>query len=457
MATTNYKEIAQAILEAIGGKDNVNSAAHCATRLRLVLKDEAKVNKAEIEKMDAVKGVFSTGGQFQIIIGQGTVNHVYAELAALAGIQEMSTADVKDAAMEKLNPFQRFCRMLSNIFVPIIPAIVAAGLLMGLLGVVDKVGLGHLTDTWWFMLLDMFSSAAFNFLPILIAISAAKQFKCNPYLAATIGGIMIHPALQNAWTQGSGYETVNVMGIIDMPLLGYQGTVLPILIVIFVMSYIEKYTRKFVPKMLDILLTPLITVLLTGFLALVVIGPVANMVGTGISTFFTYALNNFGIFAGLLLGGSYSSIVITGIHHSFHAVELELIGNTGFNSLLPIWVMANVAQGGAAFAVYFLAKNAKTKAIALPSAVSCLFGVTEAAIFGVNMKYGRPFIGAAIGGALGGAYVVLTHVVFTAVGVTGLPAVAIAAPGTTVNYLMAMGIALVGAFVATWILGIKED
>ena len=457
MATTNYKEIAQAILEALGGKENINSAAHCATRLRLVLKDETKVNQAEIENMDLVKGVFSTGGQFQIIIGQGTVNRVYAELADLAGIQEMSTADVKDAAMEKLNPFQRFCRMLSNIFVPIIPAIVAAGLLMGILGVVDKVGLGHLTDTWWFMLLDMFSSAAFNFLPILIAISAAKQFKCNPYLAATIGGIMIHPALQNAWTQGSGYETVNVMGIVDMPLLGYQGTVLPILIVIFVMSYIEKYTRKFVPKMLDILLTPLITVLLTGFLALVVIGPIANVVGTGISTFFTYALNNFGIFAGLLLGGSYSSIVITGIHHSFHAVELELIGNTGFNALLPIWAMANVAQGGAAFAVYFLAKNAKTKAIALQSAVSCLFGVTEAAIFGVNMKYGRPFIGAAIGGALGGAYVVLTHVVFTAVGVTGLPALAIAAPGTTLNYLIAMGIALVGAFVATWILGIKED
>lgn len=253
---------------------------------------------------------------------------MYAELAALAGIQEMSTADVKDAAMEKLNPFQRFCRMLSNIFVPIIPAIVAAGLLMGILGIVDKVGLGHLTDTWWFMLLDMFSSAAFNFLPILIAISAAKQFKCNPYLAATIGGIMIHPALQNAWTSGTGYETVNVLGIIDMPLLGYQGTVLPILIVIFVMSYIEKYTRKYMPKMLDILLTPLITVLVTGFLALVVIGPIANTVGSAISTFFTYALNNFGIFAGLLLGGSYSSIVITGIHHSFHAVELELIGNT---------------------------------------------------------------------------------------------------------------------------------
>ena len=457
MANTNYNEIAKAILEAIGGKDNVNSAAHCATRLRLVLKDEAKVNKAEIEKMDVVKGVFSTAGQFQIIIGQGTVNHVYSELATLAGIQEMSTADVKDAAMEKLNPLQRFCRMLSNIFVPIIPAIVAAGLLMGILGVVDKIGLSHLKEEWWFLLLDMFSSAAFNFLPILIAISAAKQFKCNPYLAATIGGIMIHPALQNAWTQGTGYDTVDVMGIIDMPLLGYQGTVLPILIVIFVMSYVEKYTRKFVPKMLDILLTPLITVLVTGFLALVVIGPLANTVGTGISTFFTYALDNFGIFAGLLLGGSYSSIVITGIHHSFHAVELELIGNTGVNPLLPIWAMANVAQGGAAFAVYFLAKNTKTKAIALPSAISCLFGVTEAAIFGVNMRYGRPFIGAAIGGALGGAYIVFSKVTFTAVGVTGLPAIAITSSGTTVNYLIAMAVAVVGAFIATWILGIKED
>lgn len=457
MANQNYAEVAKAILSAIGGAENVNSAAHCATRLRLVLKDESKVDQAAIEKMDIVKGVFSTAGQFQIIIGQGTVNRVYAELASLAGIQEMSTADVKDAAMEKLNPFQRFCRMLSNIFVPIIPAIVAAGLLMGILGVVDKVGLGHLKEEWWFMLLDMFSSAAFNFLPILIAISAAKQFKCNPYLAATIGGIMIHPALQNAWTQGTGYETVSVMGLFDMPLLGYQGTVLPILIVIFVMSYVEKYTRKFVPKMLDILLTPLITVLVTGFLALVVIGPIANTVGGAISTFFTYALNNFGIFAGLLLGGTYSSVVITGIHHSFHAVELELIGNTGFNPLLPIWAMANVAQGGAAFAVYFMTKNAKTKAIALPSAVSCLFGVTEAAIFGVNMKYGRPFIGAAIGGALGGAYVMMTKVLFTAVGVTGLPALAITAPGTMLNYLIAMGIALAGAFIATWILGIKEE
>ena len=453
----NFPKIAEQTIAKLGGKENITTLAHCATRLRLTLADESKVDKEAIENIEGVKGQFSTSGQYQIIFGSGTVNKVHAEMQKQMGIGDMSTAEVAAAGAANQPLLQRIVKGLADIFVPFIPAIVAAGLLMGILGIVDKVGLGHLTDTWWFMLLDMFSSAAFNFLPILIAISAAKQFKCNPYLAATIGGIMIHPALQNAWTSGTGYETVNVLGIIDMPLLGYQGTVLPILIVIFVMSYIEKYTRKYMPKMLDILLTPLITVLVTGFLALVVIGPIANTVGSAISTFFTYALNNFGIFAGLLLGGSYSSIVITGIHHSFHAVELELIGNTGFNSLLPIWSMANVAQGGAAFAVYFLAKNKKTKAIALPSAISCLFGVTEAAIFGVNMKYGRPFIGAAIGGALGGAYIVFSKVVFTAVGVTGLPALAISAPGTTLNYLIAMGIAVVGAFIATWILGIKED
>ena len=306
-------------------------------------------------------------------------------------------------------------------------------------------------------MLDWFSSAAFIFLPILVAISAAKVFGANPYLAATIGGIMIHPALMNAWDQGAGYETIKVLGIIDMPLLGYQGPVLPILLVVFIMSYIERGTRKIVPELLDILLTPLITVLITGFLALAVIGPAANIIGVGISSFLTFAITKLGIIAGLLFGGAYSSIVITGIHHSFHAVELGLLADTGINTLLPIWSMANVAQGGAAFAVYFLAKNKKTKAIALPSAISCLFGVTEAAIFGVNMKYGRPFIGAAIGGALGGAYIVFSKVVFTAVGVTGLPALAISAPGTTLNYLIAMGIAVVGAFIATWILGIKED
>ena len=329
---------------------------------------------------------------------------------------------------------------------------------MGIMGLCSKFGVSG-EGTWWWTLLDMFSGAAFNFLPILVAISAAKVFKCNPYLAATVGGIMIHPSLMNAWEQQSGKvaETMSVFGLIDMPLKGYQGTVLPILFVIFLMSIIEKNVRKIVPNMLDILLTPLITVILTGFLALVVVGPFANWIGDGISVFLQYALNNLGIFAGLLFGGLYSAIVISGIHHSFHAIELGLIATTGFNTLLPIWAVANFAQGGAALAVYFKTKNNKMKAISLPAAISCTMGITEAAIFGVNLRYRKPFIGAAIGGAAAGAYVVATKVQMTAVGVTALPAIAITTSNTMLNYCIGLIIAGAVSFIATFIMGIKEE
>ena len=449
---------ANEILPLLGGKENVASAAHCATRLRLVLKDNAKADKEALDKLDYVKGVFLNGGQFQIILGQGVVNKVYAELIKLCGITEMSTQDVKDAGAEKLNPIQKLAKLLSDIFVPIIPAIVASGLLMGIMGLCSKFGVSG-EGTWWWTLLDMFSGAAFNFLPILVAISAAKVFKCNPYLAATVGGIMIHPSLMNAWEQQSGKvaETMSVFGLIDMPLKGYQGTVLPILFVIFLMSIIEKNVRKIVPNMLDILLTPLITVILTGFLALVVVGPFANWIGDGISVFLQYALNNFGIFAGLLFGGLYSAIVISGIHHSFHAIELGLIATTGFNTLLPIWAVANFAQGGAALAVYFKTKNNKMKAISLPAAISCTMGITEAAIFGVNLRYRKPFIGAAIGGAAAGAYVLATKVQMTAVGVTALPAIAITTSDTMLNYCIGLVIAGAVSFIATFVMGIKEE
>ena len=454
----DHAKWANEILPLLGGKENVASAAHCATRLRLVLKDNAKADKEALDKLDYVKGVFLNGGQFQIILGQGVVNKVYAELIKLCGITEMSTQDVKDAGAEKLNPIQKLAKLLSDIFVPIIPAIVASGLLMGIMGLCSKFGVSG-EGTWWWTLLDMFSGAAFNFLPILVAISAAKVFKCNPYLAATVGGIMIHPSLMNAWEQQSGKvaETMSVFGLIDMPLKGYQGTVLPILFVIFLMSIIEKNVRKIVPNMLDILLTPLITVILTGFLALVVVGPFANWIGDGISVFLQYALNNLGIFAGLLFGGLYSAIVISGIHHSFHAIELGLIATTGFNTLLPIWAVANFAQGGAALAVYFKTKNNKMKAISLPAAISCTMGITEAAIFGVNLRYRKPFIGAAIGGAAAGADVVATKVQMTAVGVTALPAIAITTSDTMLNYCIGLVIAGAVSFIATFVMGIKEE
>lgn len=451
------KETAQTLLDLIGGKDNVVSAAHCATRLRLVLKDETIAKTKEIEALDIVKGVFSQAGQYQIILGQGVVNEVYKNFAPLAGMEEMSVNDVKNAAYQKLNPLQKLARTLSNIFVPIIPAIVASGLLMGLMGALTKFGFDSYTSTWWWQMLDWFSSSAFIFLPILVAISAAKIFGANMYLAATIGGIMIHPSLQNAWTQGSGYETLSILNIIDMPLLGYQGTVLPILLVVYFMARVEKTIHKVVPEMLDILVTPLLTVIITGFFALAIIGPAANILGKGISFVLVYCLEHLGILAGLLFGGVYSSIVITGIHHSFHAIELGLIADTGFNTLLPIWAVANFAQGGATLAVYFITKNQKIKSIALPAAVSSFIGITEAAIFGVNLKYTKPFIAAAVGGAVAGAYVVFMSVKMTAVGVTGIPAIAITTADTMLHYIIGLVIALVVSFVTTFVLGIKEE
>lgn len=454
---TLFKKVASEILELIGGKENIEGAAHCATRLRLVLKDDSLIEKDKIENVELVKGSFLNGGQYQIVLGQGIVNKVYEHFDLQANIDEMSTSDVNRDAMKKLNPIQKIARVLSNIFVPIIPVIVASGLLMGTLGALKAFGLESLSQTWWWMMLDWFTSSAFIFLPILVAFSAAKEFGCNPYLAAVIGGIMIHPSLQNAWEIGGEYKSMPILGgIINMPLVGYQGTVIPILLVICIMSYIEKGIRKIVPEMLDIFLTPFLTVLITGFLALSIIGPFAMMIGKGINISLTVAIGRFGILAGLLFGGTYSIIVMTGIQHSFHAVELSLLADTGSNTLLPIWSVANVAQGGAALAVYFKTKNAKTKSIALPSAISAFLGITEAAIFGVNLKFRKPFLAALAGGSIAGAYVVLTKVAMNAIGLTGIQGITIVKPGSMINYMIGLLIALLVSFGTTYVLGIEE-
>ncbi|SHE32423.1 sucrose-specific PTS transporter subunit IIBC [Alkalibacter saccharofermentans] len=454
----DYRKAAEEILKNIGGKDNIESVTHCATRLRMVLKDEGKADAKAIEKLDLVEGSFSNAGQFQIILGQGKVNKVYKELSEIAGIKESSTSDVKKAAMKNLNPLQRFARILSNIFVPIIPAIVASGLLMGLLGMSATFGWIE-GDSGLFVLLDMFSNAAFVFLPVLIAFSAAREFGANPFLAAALGGIMIHPALQNAWTLGGGVEnTISLFGF-EVGMVGYQGTVLPVMIAVWIMSYIEKFFRKIVPNILDIILTPFLTLMTTAFLSLIVIGPAGRFLGDIISYGLQGVYSTAGFLAGLVFGGLYSTIVITGIHHSFHAIEAGLLANPsiGVNFLLPIWAMANVAQGGAATAVYFKTKNQKIKQVALPAATSCLLGITEAAIFGVNLRLRKPFVAAALGGALGGAYVVFMNVAMTAVGVTGIPGIAIVQQQSMIHYIIGILLAFGGAFAFVNVLGFEDE
>ena len=453
----NINETAKALLPLLGGKDNIVSAAHCATRLRLVLADDSLVQKSAVEKVEGVKGCFSNAGQLQIIFGTGLVNKVYAEFIKVAGISESSKSEAADAAARKLNPFQRIARLLSNIFVPIIPAIVASGLLMGLLGMVKTYGWAD-ANSALFIMLDMFSSAAFIILPILIGFTAAKEFGGNPYLGATLGGILTHPALTNAWGVAGGFHTMNFFGM-EVAMIGYQGTVFPVLLAVWFMSILEKRLRKIIPDALDLILTPFLTVIITGFVALLFIGPAGRVLGDGISLVLSTLITHAGWLAGLLFGGLYSVIVITGIHHSFHAIEAGLLGNPniGVNFLLPIWSMANVAQGGACLAVYFKTRDAKIKAIVIPSAFSAMLGITEAAIFGINLRFIKPFLAALAGGALGGAWVVANHVNMTAVGLTGIPGIAIVQGNSIVNYLIGLVIAFGAAFVISLLLKYKTD
>ena len=299
----DFNHIARELIPLLGGKENIASAAHCATRLRLVLVDDALADQQAIGKVEGVKGCFRNAGQMQVIFGTGVVNKVYTAFIQAAGISESSKSEAADIAARKLNPFQRIARLLSNIFVPIIPAIVASGLLMGLLGMVKTYGWVN-PDNALYIMLDMCSSAAFIILPILIGFTAAREFGGNPYLGATLGGILTHPALTNAWGVASGFHTMNFFGL-EIAMIGYQGTVFPVLLAVWFMSIVEKQLRRAIPDALDLILTPFLTVIISGFIALLIIGPAGRALGDGISFILSTLIAHAGWLAGLLFGGLY--------------------------------------------------------------------------------------------------------------------------------------------------------
>lgn len=418
----DYRKCATEILDGIGGKENLASAAHCATRLRLVIADNGKVKKTALEGIDGVKGVFEAAGQLQIIIGTGTVNKVYDEFIALAGVEAASKEEVKAAAAAQAPWYKRAIKTLGDIFVPIIPAIVATGLLNGLLGGLSKA-FPTMADSYFFGLLNLFSNAALVFLPILIAVSAAKIFGGNIYLGAVIGMIMIHPDLVNAWSAGSGASTTTLwswFGLWNIQNSGYQGHVIPVVIAVLVMCAIEKKLHKIVPETFDLFVTPLVSVLVTGFLTLTLIGPVFSQLESWVlAGAKTLIAIPFGIGA-FIMGGVYAPTVVAGVHHMYNAIELAMIAENGQNTWMPIATAANVAQGAAALAVAFKTRNHKTKSLALPASLSAFMGITEPAIFGVNVRYGKPLVAGMVGGACGAAIASLMNVYATANGVTGI-------------------------------------
>ena len=464
----NYKMIAQEILDVLGGKENVSAGAHCATRLRLVLKDETKINQTELESMDVVKGTFSTGGQFQIIIGSGTVNEVYKEFAVIAGLTEMSTSDIKDAGSKKMNPIQRFVKMLSDIFVPIIPAIVAGGLLMGINNILTASDLfisgKSLIEAYPGMadlaaLINTFANAAFVFLPILIGFSATQRFGGNAYLGAALGMLMVHPDLLNGWGYGgalvSGEIPVWKIFGFEIEKIGYQGTVLPVLAASFILAKIETALRRVVPSALDNLLTPLLSIFVTGILTFSLVGPITRTAGNLLSDGIVWAYDTTGVIGGIIFGLAYAPIVITGMHHSFIAVETQLladIAKTGGSFLFAIAAMSNVAQGAATLAVLKISQDKKLKGTASAAGISALLGITEPAMFGINLRLRYPFIGAIIGSAIGSGFVTLFKVKAVAMGAAGLPGIISIHPLSFIPYIIGMAIAFVVAFTVTIVL-----
>ena len=440
----DYRKCAEEISANIGGGSNVISAAHCATRLRLVIADNSKVNKAALENVDGVKGMFESNGQLQLIIGTGTVNKVYDEFLSVTGVSAASKDDVKKAAASKMPLWKKILKTPGDVFVPILPAIVASGLMMGLVEALAKA-IPSFANSGWFGFLDMVANTAFALLPVLVAVSAARVFGGNIFLGAVIGIMMVHPALMNAWTvTPTNQPAVWDLGIFSISQVGYQGHVIPVILAVLLMSTVEKWLHKHVPEMIDLFVTPLVTVLVTAFATFVVIGPIFSILENWVLKGAEWLVTSTGGIGALLMGALYPWTVVMGLHHMYNVIEAGMLsGAMGLNIWMPIASAANFAQFGACLAVALKCRNAKLKSVALPSSLSASLGITEPAIFGVNFRFMKPFIAGVIGGAVGALFGSLTGLGATTYGVTGIPGLLAInnIPVYVIELLIASGIA----------------
>ncbi|MCR5202512.1 MAG: glucose PTS transporter subunit IIA [Lachnospiraceae bacterium] len=469
----DYRKCAEEIYSHLGGRDNIVQAAHCATRLRLVLADNSKIDKKALENVDGVKGLFESNGQIQLIIGTGTVNKVYEEFLAVTGMTAATKDDVKNAAAAQQPVWKRALKSVGDVFVPILPAIVASGLMMGVVEALGKA-IPNFASTDWYAFLDMVANTAFAFLPVIVAVSAARVFGGNIFLGAVIGLMMVHTGLLNGWNVANEDAINAFFGVKDgviptwnlfgnfkigdyvvgsISRHGYQGHVIPVMISVWLMCKIEKWLHKKVPEMIDLFVVPITTVFLTGLATFVVIGPI-------FATLETYVLKGAewlvqfppGAF---IMGGLYPITVVMGLHHMYNVIEAGMLSvEGGLNTWMPIATAANFAQFGACLAVGIKCKQAKLKTVAVPSALSASLGITEPAIFGVNFRFMKPFVCAMIGGACGALFGAISGIGAKAYGVTGIPGyLTIDKPGLyTVLLLIAGGV----AFGLTWFIWKEE-
>lgn len=456
------KDIAKAVIEAIGGRDNVSSVAHCATRLRVMVKDEAKIDKDRVENLEKVQGAFFNSGQYQIIFGTGTVNKIYDEVVAL-GLPTSSTGEQKAEAAKKGNWFQRAVRTFGDVFVPILPAIVATGLFMGIRGAINNdtiLGLFGTTSkafaaSDFYTYTVVLTDTAFAFFPALISWSAFRVFGGNPVIGIVLGLMLVNTALPNAWDVASGAaKPIMFFGFI--PVVGYQNSVLPAFFIGLLGAKLEKWLHKKIPDVLDLLVVPFLTFLVMSVLGLFVIGPIFHSLENVIlaATKAILALP-FGL-AGLILGGVHQLIVVTGVHHIFNLLEAQLIANEGKDAFNAIITAAMTAQAGATLAVGVKTKSKKLKALAFPAALSAGLGITEPAIFGVNLRYGKPFVLGLVAGAAGGWLASILGLAGTGFGITIIPGTLLYLNGQVLQYIFMVLVTTGLGFGLTYAFGYKD-
>ncbi|GHF98910.1 PTS maltose transporter subunit IIBC [Deinococcus piscis] len=465
--TQNYAQDAQALLQLVGGQSNISAVTHCMTRMRFVLVDPAKADVAAIERLPSVKGTFTQAGQFQVVVGNG-VSDFYNEFTRLAGVQGVSGEAAKEAAKQNQNPLQRAMTNIAEIFAPIIPAIIVGGLILGFRNVIGEMrvfGNGEQTLTelsqFWSGLnsfLWLIGEAIFHFLPVGITWSITRKMGTTQILGIVLGLTLVSPQLLNAYsvpTTAPGDVPFWDFGFAQLPMIGYQAQVIPAILAGFTLVYLERFFRRITPQVVSMIVVPFFALLLSVIIAHAVLGPIGWTIGGWISGIVSAGLaSSFNVLFAALFGFLYAPLVITGLHHMTNAIDLQLIADTGGTNLWPMIALSNIAQGSAVLAMIFLQKrDTQAKEISVPAALSCYLGVTEPAMFGVNLKYVFPFFAAMAGSALAAVYSIATGVVANSIGVGGLPGILSIKVPSMLNFAVAMLIAVVVPFIITWVVG----
>ena len=455
-----YQKISKEVLENIGGSENIQGAAHCATRLRIVLKDLSLAKTDKLENIDLVKGCFVAGSQLQLIFGAGTVNEVYKVFAKEAKLENMSLSDVKDIANNKENPLQKVIKALSDVFVEIIPAILAAAILLGVTGFLANFEAVKTNQTLYAInrLSNLASVGIFAVLPMVVVYSATKRFGGRAILGIVVGAIMLDGSLANAYsigTPGFNPEILDLFGL-KIQMVGFQGGIIVALMMGYIVAQLDKFFEKKIPSVIKLLVSPMLTVFISTFLLFTIVGPIGRELSNYITGGLVWVSTEFGLIGYMIFAGLQQIIVITGLHHILNAAEAQLIATTGRDFLNPLMSVALISQGGAVLGYYLLhRKERKVAEIALPSFVSILFGISEPAIFGVNLKYKFPLIAGCIAGAIAGAFVYIFKLSSLGFGATAIPGITIIDPANNgyINYIIVHLIGLVLGVVICYTFG----